>query len=82
MNGLEYLAARAMARCAPLFRGQPALEKLIQEYDGLTDAQKMELQLGISGGRFAVLSEGYCAGQPAADLALGLAVACALYPAA
>lgn len=82
MNGLEYLAARAMARCAPLFRGQPALEKLIQEYDGLTDAQKMKLQLGISGGRFAVLSEGYCAGQPAADLALGLAVACALYPAA
>lgn len=81
MDGLSYLGARALAQCG--VTGQPgsALQQSLEAYQALSHDQRDVLEEGIEARRFALLAESYCAGpgQPAAALALGLAVAAALW---
>lgn len=82
MSGLEYLAGRALERCADLFAGDEGPLPLLEVFRLLPPDRRQDLEQGEAAQRFALLAQDYCAGpgSPAAELALGLAVACALDP--
>lgn len=81
MDGLSYLGARALAQCGMVGQPGSALQQQAEAFHALSSGQRAALEAGSEARRFALLAQCYCAGagQPAAALGLGLAVAASLW---